>query len=184
MYGYIKGIVKEIKPTHIILDNSGIGYLIIVPNPYLYNLEEEVLVYTYHHVREDISSLYGFVSSEAKELFLKLISVSGIGPKTGLSIMAADDINSVYLAIENSDVKFLTKFPGIGNKTAQQIILDLKGKLVKEETLVSFKELEDASKALLSLGYSKREINKVLKNIDSSLSVEEIIKEALNKILN
>ena len=184
MYGYIKGTIKMIKPTHIVLDNNGIGYLIIVPNPYIYKLEEENIIYIHHYVREDINNLYGFVSEEAKELFIRLISVSGIGPKSGLSIMATDNIDTVIYAIENSDVKFLTKFPGIGNKTAQQIILDLKGKLVIEEQIVQFGAMEDAENALLALGYSKREINKVLKNIDFNLSVEEIIKEALKKILN
>lgn len=183
MYGYIKGIVRKINPTHIIVENNDIGYLIVVPNPYIYKLESIVTVYTYHYVREDQISLFGFVSEEAKELFIRLISVSGIGPKSALSILATDDINSVIMAIENSNVKFLTKFPGIGTKSAQQIILDLKGKLVYEEVLVRFGALEDAEKALLALGYNKKEIDKVLKNIDHNLSVEAIIKEALKKII-
>lgn len=184
MYGYIKGTVTDIKPTHIIVENNEIGYLIIVSNPYSYEVDERVCVYIHHYVREDINNLYGFKSMDAKDLFIKLISVSGIGPKTGLSIMANDDINSLVLAIENSDLKYLTKFPGIGNKTASQIILDLKGKLVEEEELVKFGEMEDAEQALLALGYSKREVIKVLKGIDNSLKVEDIIKEALKRMLN
>lgn len=184
MYGYINGVVKMIKPTHIVLENNGIGYLIIVPNPYRYKLEENTKVYIHHYVREDINNLYGFVSEEAKDLFIKLISVSGVGPKTGLSIMATDNIDGVIVAIENNDSKYLAKFPGIGNKTAQQIILDLRGKLVVEEQIVRFGAMEDAKKALLALGYSSKEITKVLKNIDHDLTVEEIIKEALKKIFN
>lgn len=184
MYGYIKGVVKDIKPTHIILENNNIGYLIIVPNPYIYSLNDDVVLYTHHYVREDIFNLYGFISDEAKNLFIRLISVSGVGPKTALSIMATDNIDEVLYAIEDGNAKFLTKFPGIGNKTASQIILDLKGKLVKEETLVTFGNLDDAKSALLALGYSNREVTKVLKNIDSSLSVEEIIKKALSNILS
>lgn len=184
MYGYLKGVIKEVKPTHVILENNDIGYIIIVPNPYIYNLEDKVIIYTYHHIREDIFNLYGFISVEAKDLFIKLISVSGIGPKTALSIMAADNIDEVVVAIENSDLKFLTKFPGIGKKTASQIILDLKGKLVKEEELITFGNMDDAKSALLALGYSTREVTRVLKNIDSSLDVEEIIKQALSNILS
>jgi|SRR5690554_222622 len=184
MYGYIKGVIKSIKPTHIIVDNNGVGYLIIVPNPYIYKLNESEIVYTHHYVREDINNLYGFVSDEAKDLFIKLISVSGIGPKSALSILATDNIDAVVYAIENGDHKYLTKFPGIGNKTAQQIILDLKGKLVEEDELVKFGAVEDAYNALLALGYSKRQVDKVLKTLDHSLTVEELIKEALKKILN
>src|SRR5690625_4854048 len=184
MYAYLKGVIKAIKPTHVIVENNDIGYLVNVANPYIYKLEENVVIYTYHYVREDIFNLYGFISNEAKDLFIKLISVSGIGPKTALSIMATDNIDDVIYAIETSDVKYLTKFPGIGNKTASQIILDLKGKLVKEESLIAFGNLDDAKSALLNLGYSNREVTKVLKNIDGNLSVEEIIKKALSNILS
>lgn len=183
MYAYIKGIIKEIEPSYVVLDNNGVGYLLITPNPYKYKLENETIIYTYHYVREDINNLYGFENNEYKKLFIKLIGVSGIGPKSALSILATDDIDSVIYAIESGDVKLLTKFPGIGTKTAQQIILDLKGKLTLSDELFRFEHLEDAEAALLALGYSKKDISKVLKGIDHNLSVEEIIKEALKKIL-
>ncbi|VEU80756.1 Holliday junction branch migration protein RuvA [Haploplasma axanthum] len=184
MYSYIHGIIKKIEPSNVVIDNNGIGYLIIVPNPYKYKLENRETIYTHHYVREDINNLYGFETEDAKKLFIKLIGVNGIGPKSALSILATDDINGVVLAIENGDAKFLTKFPGIGNKSAQQIILDLHGKLVETEQLVRFEKIEEAEEALLALGYSKKEVVKVLKDIDNELTVEEIIKLALKKILN
>src|SRR5690606_5356387 len=109
MYGYIKGIVKKITPQHIMVDNHGIGYFVISPTPYQYRLEEEVQLSTYLHVREDIFQLYGFKDDQTLELFLKLLSVSGIGPKSALSIVANDEINKIILAIEESDAKYLTK---------------------------------------------------------------------------
>lgn len=184
MYAYIKGIIKNIEPSHVVIENNGIGYLIIVPNPYLYKIEDDKVIYTHHYVKEDINNLYGFDSNDSKNLFLKLISVNGIGPKTALSILAFDNSSRIVNAIETSDVKYLTKFPGVGNKTASQIILDLKGKLTKDEILVNNVNLEDAELALISLGYSKVSVNKVLKDIDHSLPIDKIIKEALNKILN
>lgn len=184
MYAYINGVIADIKPSHLVLENNGVGYLIIVANPYKYQLNEQVKIYLHHYVREDIFNLYGFHSNEAKELFIKLISVSGVGPKTALSIMAADNLDLVINAIENSDFKYLTRFPGIGNKTSQQIILDLKGKLAMDvdESLIS-SNLKDTEAALLALGYSKRDIVKVLKQVDESLSTSDAIKEALKLIV-
>lgn len=180
MYAFINGTVSDIKPGYIVLNNNNIGYLIIVPNPYQYKINQEYKVYTYHYVREEINNLYGFLSEEAKDLFIRLIGVSGIGPKSALSILATDSINDVILAIEEGNVKQLTKFPGIGTKSAQQIILDLKGKLVEDPQLIPIsKTMTDAELALQALGYNKKEIGKVLKKIDESLPVETIIKQAL-----
>ncbi len=183
MYAYIKGLVTAIKPTHIVIENRDIGYQILSPYPYQYHLKEIVTVYTYHYVREDAILLYGFDSVEALDLFIKLISVSGIGPKSALSMLASNQVDETILAIENADVKFLTKFPGIGSKSAQQIILDLKGKLVTEvDSLIPSSE-NDVSQALSALGYSKTEIKKVMKKVDLDLSVEEIIKKALQLLI-
>ncbi|CDR31141.1 Holliday junction ATP-dependent DNA helicase RuvA [Acholeplasma oculi] len=185
MYGYIKGIVKKITPQHIIVDNHGIGYLVISPTPYQYRLEEEVQLSTYLHVREDIFQLYGFKDDQTLELFLKLLSVSGIGPKSALSIVAYDEPNKIILAIEESDAKYLTKFPGIGMKSAQQIILDLKGKLVSDD--LDLELISDASKdvslALEALGYNRKEIAKALKHINTDQSVDQALKEALAYML-
>lgn len=183
MYGYIHGVIKSIKPSYIILENNQIGYQIITPNPYVYQFDEEVTIHTYLHVREDTHALYGFRSLESKELFLRLLSVSGIGPKSALSLLATDAINDVILAIEEGNVKFLNKFPGIGTKSAQQIILDLKGKLVEDENTLVPSMQNDVIDALSALGYSRIEIKKVMKKIQPDQGVEQMIKEALQYML-
>lgn len=183
MYAYVKGVVTLIKPNYIVVENHGVGYLILSPTPYNYKLNQEVHVYTHHYVKEDINALYGFKSLESKDLFLRLISVSGIGPKSALSILASDQITEIIMAIESSDVKFLTKFPGIGPKSAQQIILDLKGKLVTDELEPTSIQESDVAQALSALGYSKAEIKKVVAKIDSTNTVEQMIKEALKLLM-
>ena len=184
MYGYIKGIVTKITPKYIICENNGIGYLITVSNPYNFNLNKEYMIYLYQYVREDIIDLYGFMSDEEKELFLKLISVSGIGPKSALSILASATVNEIINAIESRNDAYLKKFPGIGAKASQQIILDLKGKLNFEEAVTSLNtKLVDVEEALIALGYNKKEITKVISKLDTSLEVGVLIKQALQKMV-
>ncbi|MFA5560471.1 MAG: Holliday junction branch migration protein RuvA [Acholeplasmataceae bacterium] len=183
MYGYIQGKIKSIKPSYIILENNGIGYQIIAPNPYVYHYDEEVTVQTYLHVREDVHALYGFRTAESKDLFLRLLGVSGIGPKSALSLLATDAISDIIVAIEEGNVKFLTRFPGIGVKSAQQIILDLKGKLVDADDELVPTMQNDVADALGALGYSKTEIKKVMKKIKPDQPVELMIKEALQYLL-
>jgi len=183
MYAYLKGKVKAIKPTHIVIENHDIGYKILSPYPYQYHMEEDVIVYTYHYIREDAFNLYGFNSIEGLNLFVQLISVSGIGPKSALSMLATDQVDDTILAIENADVKFLTKFPGIGSKSAQQIILDLKGKLVEDEQSLIPSFESDVTQALSALGYNKTEIRKVMKKVDLDLSIEQMIKQALQLLI-
>lgn len=182
MYAHIEGIVKMIRPSHIVIDNQGIGYLIIVPNPYAYKIDDHTLVYTHHYVREDMDHLYGFQRMESKELFIALIGVSGIGPKSALSMLATDAIEDIRYAIEHGNAKYLTNFPGIGNKSAQQIILDLKGKLTDLDDDVSL-ETNDVQDALLALGYSKTEVKRVLKKINHDEPVEAMIKSALRLLI-
>ena len=183
MYAYIEGIITEIKPSYIVVENTGIGYLIISPNPYGYHVNDSVRIYTHHYVREDINHLYGFKSLESKELFIRLIGVSGIGPKSALSILASDAIKDIIFAIEEGNVKYLTKFPGIGIKSAQQIILDLKGKLVDVSDELVPSHGNDVEDALSALGYSKLEIKKVMKKIDPDQPVEVMIKSALQMLI-
>ncbi|MBF0780801.1 MULTISPECIES: Holliday junction branch migration protein RuvA [unclassified Granulicatella] len=169
MYEYIVGLLVEIQPTYIVVETNGIGYLIYVANPFSYTqqIQQTIKLFCYDAVREESITLYGFKSSEEKQLFLKLISVSGIGPKSALSILASQDHQGLIQAIENDNVNYLTKFPGVGKKTAGQLILDLKGKLdvtyahsPKEATYTSVDE--EVKQALLGLGYSVKEIQKVL----------------------
>ena len=180
MYEYLKGELVAIQPTYIVVENHGIGYQIMFANPYRIQskLNEVIRIELQQIVREDSITLYGFLSDEEKELFQKLISVSGIGPKSAVSILANDDVNGFIQAVESSNITYLTKFPGVGKKTAQQIVLDLKGKfsniVVEEvatpvvETATGIKQLEEAREALLGLGYSAKEITKVWKELETA----------------
>ena len=191
MYAYIKGIVTQLYPSHIVVEANGIGYEIQTPNSYRFQsqLDKETQVYTQLIVREDAQLLYGFVNLEEKDMFLSLIKVTGIGPKSALAILATSTPNEVAIAIENENESYLTKFPGIGKKTARQIILDLKGKLIITEESEWFPETKDASQdvleeallALEALGYSKREITKVKKNLEKESfdSVDACVKRGL-----
>lgn len=181
MYAYIKGFVKEIESNYIVLDNNGIGYLIYTASPYSFDIDKEYTVYLYQYVREDEISLYGFKSLEEKDLFLKLISVKGLGCKMALPMLAGS-ISGVVDAIERENILYLKKFPKIGDKVARQIILDLKGKLAKnsDETI---KVNDELALALKSLGYKNADINKVIKKIDNTLDIENQIKEALKLLL-
>ncbi len=183
MYGYICGKVVKITPKYIICENNGIGYEIIVPNPFNYKLDTDYKIYTYQHVREDLIELYGFMEFEEKELFLKLISVSGIGPKSALSILATGTVNEIIKAIESRNDLYLRKFPGIGTKASQQIILDLAGKLTFTSTGSTNSKLDDVEDALIALGYSKKEISKVITKLDANMDEGELIKEALKKLV-
>ncbi len=185
MYGYISGTIKEINSSYVIIDNHGIGYQIYVPNPYSYMLEKEYTIYTYANVREDEYTLYGFKTKEEKELFLKLISVKGLGPKMALPMLATGNISLLEEAIEGENVNYLKKFPKIGDKVARQVILDLKGKLSVINTGIFKKEdhSEELVSALTSLGYKTVDINKVIKKIDTSKELDSQIKEALKLLL-
>ena len=181
MYGYIRGIVKEIDSNYIVLENNDIGYVIYVPNPYSYILNNTYQVYIYTKVAEDEYSLYGFKTREDKELFLKLISVKGLGPKMALPILATGSIEGIVDAIERDNILYLKKFPKIGDKLARQIILDLRGKLVKTDSAVN--QDDELVEALMALGYKNADIKKILPKIDNSLSIEDKIKESLKIML-
>ena len=180
MYAYMYGKVKKIATDYIILDNNNIGYKIITPNPYVFAADEETVVYLYLYVRDDAHDLYGFSSEEEKSLFEKLIGVTGIGPKSACAILASGEHENVIAAIESGDVGYLIRFPKVGPKTAQQIILDLRGKLGKITSLAANKELEDAYEALKALGYKTKEIDRIFKLItDKGLTTKEYITKAL-----
>ena len=185
MYGYIKGNITDIEPNYIILENNGIGYQIYVPNPYSYRLNEIVTIYTYTKVGEEEYTLYGFQTREQKELFLKLISVKGLGPKMALPIIATGSFTSIADAIENNHLSYLKKFPKIGDKVAKQMVLDLKGKLNTVNTGLFAKEdfADELTEVLLGLGYKQADVKKVATKVDGNLSLEDQIKEALKLML-
>ena len=157
MFDYIKGTITNIKHNSIVVDNNGIGYLIYVSNPYSFEIGKDYKVYVYQQIKEDDNSLFGFKTQEEKEFFLKLISVSGVGCKMALPILAVGSIEGIMDAIERENVLYLKKFPKIGDKVAKQIILDLKGKLNTTITNTSTKDgLDELMAVLESLGYKTK----------------------------
>jgi len=184
MYTYLKGKVTEIESNHITLEIGGIGYLIYTANPYQFEIDNEYKIYIYQLIREDELSLYGFKTIEDKELFLKLISVKGLGCKMALPMLATGSSTGIIDAIERENILYLKKFPKIGDKVARQIILDLKGKLVNSQAGVNNAfELDELVEVLKGLGYKNPDIKRVLPNIDKSKAIEEQIKEALKILL-
>lgn len=200
MYEYIKGSVQEVNPSYMVLDNNGIGYHILMANPFRLSskLKQETTVYIYYGVSQDDVRLYGFINKEEKELFLKLIGVSGIGPKSALAILAAEDHVGLIQAIEDENVTYLQKFPGVGKKTASQIVLDLQGKLadLSPEVIEVFGTgeevsgtrnvaLEEALEALSVLGYTQRDIKKVTPKLEElpQDSADDYIREALKHLI-
>ena len=194
MYEYLNGELAHILPTAIVVDVHGVGYQVVFANPYRLqdSLKKQIKVLVQQVVREDSITLYGFISSEERELFQRLISVSGIGPKSAMSILANDDTEGFVNAVESGNVTYLTKFPGVGKKTAQQIILDLKGKFeaVPEETtkaVVSTNQatLEEVKEALLGLGYSAKEITKIWKSLEAAApsTTQEALKLAFKLLM-
>ena len=201
MYAYIKGILAEITEDAIIVENQGIGYEIAVPGQvfdYLPSVGEEVKIYTYHYVREDAILLYGFLTKEDVRIFKMLIGVSGIGPKGALSILSVLSTDDLRFAILGDDAKAIAKAPGVGAKTAQRVIIELKDKLSLEDAFeqklanqAQKAELNpavgvknEAILALTSLGYSQSEALKVLQGIEISPDdqVEDVLKMALKQM--
>lgn len=201
MYAYIKGILAEITEDAIIVENQGIGYEIAVPGQvfdYLPSVGEEVKIYTYHYVREDAILLYGFLTKEDVLIFKMLIGVSGIGPKGALSILSVLSTDDLRFAILGDDAKAIAKAPGVGAKTAQRVIIELKDKLSLEDAFeqklanqAQKAELNpavgaknEAILALTSLGYSQSEALKVLQGIEISPDdqVEDVLKMALKQM--
>ncbi len=186
MFDYIKGTVTNIKTNAIVLDNNGVGYLLYVANPYAFELNKDYKVYVYQQITESEHLLYGFKMLEEKELFLKLISVKGLGCKMALPFLSTGSIDGIMDAIERENVLYLKKFPKIGDKLAKQIILDLKGKLEFIGVGISDDQVQtesDLKEVLIGLGYKEKEIVPVLAKVDTSLKLEDQVKDALKLLL-
>lgn len=185
MYSYLIGAITDTNSNSIVLEVNKIGYLIYVPNPFSYELGKEYKVYVYNKIAEDEYTLYGFKDKDEYALFLKLISVKGLGAKLALPIIATGSIAGIKDAIDRENILYLTKFPKIGEKLARQIILDLKGKINIEVSAEDIKnnDTEDLIDTLTALGYKLSEIKKVIGKIDSSASLEDQVKEALKLLL-
>ena len=194
MFGYIKGKVAEITEGTVVLENGGIGYEIICTAAAVARLSEEKegIVYTYLQVKEDGISLFGFDTKEEKQMFLKLISVSGIGPKMGVTVLAGMRIADLATAIATSDVKTLSKIKGLGKKTAERIILELRESVSKEELKTSAKEAavpfatddEDAVIALMGLGFTGMQARNAVLSAKGlgAKTIEEVIAFALRSL--
>ena len=182
MYEYIKGTITDINSTYITLENNNIGYAIYTGNPYYYQLDKEYKVYIYTQIKEDEHLLFGFKDQNEKDLFLKLISVKGLGPKMAMPILATGSITNIEQAIEKEDINYLKKFPKIGDKVARQIILDLKGKLAKQDQ-TNINNSQELILVLENLGYKNNDIKKVIPSVNTNNTLEEQIKEALKLML-
>lgn len=188
MIAFIKGKVIRHNTDSVILENHGIGYQVFMSNPMNLKADEEVLIHIYEHLREDAHILFGFSTIAEHDLFIRLISVKGIGPKTAINALSVGGSNRIIEAIETNDATYLKTLPGIGNKAASQIVLDLKGKLIDSKDVATIKtnvQLNDAMEALKALGYKPVEINRVIKTLskEPQKSVDEYVKIALSLLI-
>ena len=187
MIAFVQGKVVSYDTEHIVVENQGIGWDIAWPHADRIHLNEEVRIYTYMHISENDIGLYGFESSDEKNLFLKLITVKGLGPRTAMNMLAAASTDKIIGAIEQGDVALLKRLPGIGAKTASQIILDLKGKLVQAETKAESyaQPVQEALEALKNLGYKQGELQIAGKYMSekSGLSTEEYLRIGLQALV-
>lgn len=202
MYAYLKGTLEEINEDAIVVDVGNIGYNVKVSTTtadLLPGIGNEIKIYTYTLVREDALSLYGFLTRDDLEIFKKLITVNGIGPKGGLAILSVMNADALRFAIMAGDAKSIAKAPGVGNKTAERVILDLRDKISLEDTLRGLGEpiqtanaaaggagmdnvmKKEAIEALVALGYSASDATNAVKkvSVDENSTVESLLKAAL-----
>ena len=195
MFAYIKGSLEEKSNGYVVVETGGIGYKIFMSNSSIGKLGELksiVKVHTYYYVREDIVSLYGFFSKEELAMFELLISVSGIGAKSAITMLSNIEPSKFALAVITNDIKSLTKIPGVGSKSAQRIVLELKDKLKADTELSKTEEmasviekddvLDEATAALQILGYNRKDIEEVYEKFDrANMTTEDVIRTALLK---
>ncbi|WBW99525.1 Holliday junction branch migration protein RuvA [Oceanirhabdus sp. W0125-5] len=199
MYEYIKGKYEGLSKGYIIVENNNIGYKIFTSGTTIAQMPiigEDVKLYVEQIVRQDFIGLYGFLTMDELNMFNMLLNVNGVGAKASLSLLSIANIETLKYSIVNEDDKTLTRAPGIGKKTAQRIILELKDKVKKLDEFdenIQIKLLdessnisnaEEAAEALMALGYTQKEADKVLKKVDKSDTIENIIKESLKLLMN
>ena len=196
MIGFVEGIIEYIDVDKIVVNNNGVGYNVFMPASQIdkLNVDETVRVFTYLNVREDAMQLFGFLTRDDLEVFKLLITVNGIGPKGGLAVLSTITTDDLRVAVISEDAKAISKAPGIGAKTAQKVIIELKDKLNLEDVLepkldANFQvndnnSMSEAVMALVALGYSQADAYRAVKSIDNieELDVENVIKMALKKI--
>lgn len=202
MIAYVRGTIEDIAPDNVVVDVGGIGYNVKISADTASRLPgvgEEVKLYTYYSVREDAQWLYGFLSRNSLELFKKCITVNGIGPKGALALLSAMDADSLRFAIVSGDVKAISKAPGIGARTAERLILDLKDKLQIDDAMIDREiaapaadgglgldspQKQEAVEALVSLGYGRPESIRAVKAIAGIESMDSgaVLKAALKNL--
>jgi holliday junction DNA helicase RuvA len=183
MIASLKGLLIHQDLDYVIVEVNGLGYKVFVAKPENFKLNDSVFLYTHHNIREDGQELYGFLDIDSLRLFERLISVKGVGCKTANTIFTKSKNEDLIHAIETANIDYLRSMPGIGAKTAQQIILDLKGKLVETDNnkVETNDHLQELFSALKQLGYKSSEIaflNKALKEFEM-LSIDQLLKKAL-----
>ncbi|WP_315108258.1 Holliday junction branch migration protein RuvA [Clostridium intestinale] len=199
MYEYIRGLHKGIIKDYIVVENNGIGYKIFTSGSTLAKLpklDEEITIYIQQIVREDFIGLYGFLSREELDMFNILLTINGVGAKAALSLLSISTVDNLKYAIMIGDEKHVVRAPGIGKKTAQRVILELKDKFKADELLdnkdasididmnnIYANNINEALSALMALGYTEKEAQKALSNADVDKSVEDIIKECLKMLM-
>lgn len=185
----LRGIVTVMEEHSVVIETAGVGYLVYIPVRLLEDIHvgDELAVQTYHYVREDIQDLYGFADRGDLKLFMQLIGVSGVGPRLGMAIISALAADEVKRAIIHGDIAVLTSVSGVGKKTAERIVLDLKDSI----DILPGEATPDVSPsaggvspvdALLSLGYSKAEALGAMKTVDREMSLEEQVRQALKNL--
>lgn len=191
MIAHLQGTIAEKFANSVIIDVHGVGYEVALTAPdfdKLY-LNDEIKLYTYHHVREQSEELFGFTSLEGKKIFELLITVQGIGPKNAMSVLSLASYEEVRNTIANADAAYLTKANGVGKKAAERIIVDLREKVglptyygrKSDPETQTIAANDEALEALMALGFQLADATKALEGVDQSLSVEERIREALKK---
>ncbi|GGD54732.1 Holliday junction branch migration protein RuvA [Paenibacillus nasutitermitis] len=203
MIDFVKGRVVHLDAEYVVVDVRDIGYRVFTPNPYAFAASEEaVTIYTHHHVREDATLLFGFQSREEQSMFRRLLEVSGIGPRVALGILAGGRPETIIAAIQQENVAFLMKLPGIGKKTAQRMILDLKDKLAAvstgignngawspEDELVAAGSAEggavwqEAREALGALGYTPAELDRAWHGLQGTVAADETVDALMKRAL-
>ncbi|MCQ6560884.1 Holliday junction branch migration protein RuvA [Paenibacillus mendelii] len=206
MIDYVKGRVVHWDTEYVVVDVRDIGYRVFTPNPYSFaKSDDDVTIFTHHHVREDATYLFGFTTREEQSMFRKLLEVSGIGPRVALGILAGGKPESVAAAIKQENIGFLTKLPGIGKKTAQRMVLDLKDKLDAFHTgfasaavgLATMDDLfsepegnadggkawQEAREALMALGYTSAELERAWHSLQETVKPDETVDSLMKRAL-
>ncbi|MRI35320.1 Holliday junction branch migration protein RuvA [Endozoicomonas sp. OPT23] len=203
MIGRIRGVLVEKQPPHLMVETNGVGYEVEAPMSVFYKLPEsgvEVMLYTHFVVREDAQLLYGFSSKDERELFRTLIKVNGVGPKLGLTLLSGIEAEAFVRCVQEGDSATLVKLPGVGKKTAERLIVEMKDKLDKWQSaplldgkpLIAGGEMaaaardieQEASSALVTLGYKPQEASKVISKLyKDGMTSEELIRQALKSMI-